>query len=55
MLMWSFGLLMMQDLVATGFPEFVAAGRPYYDLPLYTGQLDEVWPPEIAELRPDEP
>ena len=26
-----------------GFPELLAAGRPYYDLPLYTGQLDEVW------------
>eukprot|EP00439_Symbiodinium_sp_Y106_P070527 s569_g12.t1 len=24
------------------FPELLAAGRPYYDLPLYTGQLDEV-------------
>ncbi|CAE7212064.1 unnamed protein product [Symbiodinium natans] len=24
------------------FPEFLAAGRPYYDLPLYAGQLDEV-------------
>lgn len=29
-------------MVPSGFPEMMTSGRPYYDLPMYTAQLDEV-------------
>lgn len=30
-------------LGAPGFPEVLSSGRPYYDLAMYTAQLDEVF------------
>ena len=29
-------------MTAPGFPALLSSGRPYYDLPMFTAQLDEV-------------